>query len=140
MRPSSKPTGAVWHLLSEWSDNHPFKPNQTRMADLFDVSTSLISDWKYMQSVMQVDEMERIAEVTGIELAIIARAVAEDRRRVMGNAEHPAPTIMPSKDGQPEDAFRRLSAQGPNVKDTPLKRVAKKAAIGGRGRRQENQE
>lgn len=80
MRPSNKPTGAVWRLLAEWSRNHPLRPNQTQMAGLFEVSTSLLSDWKYMQSVMQPDDMTLIAERTGIELALITRAVAEDKR------------------------------------------------------------
>lgn len=80
MRPSSKPTGAVWRLLSEWSANHPLRPNQSQMAGFFDISTSLMSNWKYMESVMQADEMELIAEKTGIDIALIARAVAEDKK------------------------------------------------------------
>lgn len=78
MRRSDNPTGAVWRLLSGWSYAHPLRPNQTQMARVFGVSTSLVSSWKYMQSAMQTDDMLRVAEATGIPFAEIATAVSED--------------------------------------------------------------
>ena len=79
MRPSRKPTGAVWELLRLWSQEHPLHPNQTQMAGLFGVSTSLLSNWKFMESAMQPDDMRLIADKTGMDIGLIAAAVAEDK-------------------------------------------------------------
>lgn len=78
VRPSDKPTGAVWALLASWSSRHALRPNQSQMAGLFEVSTSLMSDWKYMRSAMQTDDMLRVCESTGIPFVDLAEAVSLD--------------------------------------------------------------
>ncbi|WP_426243773.1 hypothetical protein [Nocardioides sp. LHG3406-4] len=82
MRPSSKPTGALWRLLEEWASNHPLDPNQRQLAHLFGVSDSLLSNWKYMESAMQTDDMLRVSEATGIAFEVLAQAVREDSPHV----------------------------------------------------------
>lgn len=77
-RPSSRPTGAVWRLLERWSTEHPLRPNQAQMARLFGVSGSLLSNWKYCDSLMQTDDIALVAEKTGMEFERVAAAAAED--------------------------------------------------------------
>lgn len=83
MRPSEKPTGAVWALLDAWARNHPLKPKQSQMAGLFGVSSSLVSQWKYCESTMQPDDMARVSEETGIPYDELAQALREDMPRLV---------------------------------------------------------
>lgn len=78
MRPTDKPTGAVWRLLREWSEEHPLHPNQQQMATFFEVSKSLLSGWKLRESVMQPDDMQRVSNLTGIPYSSLSEALRED--------------------------------------------------------------
>jgi DNA-binding transcriptional regulator YdaS (Cro superfamily) len=83
MRPTSNSPGAVWRLLDDWAKAHPLKPNQNQLAGLIGVSSSLVSSWKYCQSMMQPDDMTTISERTGIAYDDLARAVREDTPRIL---------------------------------------------------------
>lgn len=77
-RPSERPTGAVWRLLEEWSKEHELEPNQKQMAKMFGVSDSLVSNWKYMDSLMQPNDVNTVAQKTGIPVAELFAAAVED--------------------------------------------------------------
>lgn len=90
-RPSSRPTGAVWRLLEGWQAEHPLRPNQRQMARLFEISSSLLSNWKYMDSLMQTDDIKLVSEKTGIPFGEVAAAAAEDApmaRAAAANRRH----------------------------------------------------
>lgn len=94
MRTSERPSGQVWDLLEQWRQAHPLKPNQTQMARLLGVSKSLISSWKYMESMMQTDDMKQVSKQTDIAFDDLARAAAADAEKVV---EHLAHRRMQSK-------------------------------------------
>lgn len=77
-RPSDRPSGAVWRLLDEWRQAHPLNPNQRQLAGLLEVSDSLLSSWKLCQSVIQREDVDLIAERTGIKKALVQAAADED--------------------------------------------------------------
>lgn len=111
MRPSEKPTGAVWELLLAWKQDHPLRPNQSQMAGLFGVSSSLLSNWKYMESRMQTDDMQNISDKTGIAYEDLARAVSADMPSILINiaarpaaARHGRSTGRSARDRQDADA------------------------------------
>lgn len=81
-RPTTKQPGAVWALLDAWAREHPLDPNQRQIAGLLGVSQQLLSQWKFCQSTLQPDDMDRIARETGIPYAQLAAAVREDQPRV----------------------------------------------------------
>lgn len=84
MRPSEKSSGEVWRLLQEWSDNHPMKRvSQTQMAAMFGVSPSLVSQWKYREGRMQVDDIRSVSDATGIAYGDLAAAVDQDMDHVV---------------------------------------------------------
>lgn len=86
-RPSTKPTGAVWRLLAQWADEHPLEPNQRQIANLLDVSTSLLSSWKYCESMIQSDDMLKLSQRTEIPYEQVAAAAAEDIPKVLEHTE-----------------------------------------------------
>lgn len=93
MRPTDKTTGAVWRLLSAWSEeqraNDPLhrRVTQGELANLFGVSVSLVSNWKYRESEMQTDEMRRGSKATGIPFDELSNAVREDIDHILRHNE-----------------------------------------------------
>ena len=77
-RPSERPTGAVWRLLEAWSEAHELNPNQKQMARMFGVSDSLLSNWKYVDSLMQTDDINQVSQKTGIPIGDLMAAAVED--------------------------------------------------------------
>lgn len=84
MRPSDKPTGAVWRVLEEWAareqerDDLKRRVTQMTMVERFGVKRSIISHWKYMTSRMQMDDLLRIVETTDITFDELSKALEED--------------------------------------------------------------
>lgn len=64
-----------------------FKPNQSQVAEMLGVSTSLLSNWKFMESAIQVDDLERISRITGLTYTELAQAAREDAGHVAAAVE-----------------------------------------------------
>ena len=91
MRPTDRPSGAVWRVMDAWADRQQRadsfarRPSQLDMAKAFGVSKSLITAWKMMDSRMQVQEMVEIARRTDISVMELTLALAEDEPTIALN-------------------------------------------------------
>lgn len=52
---------------------------------MFGVSDSLMSNWKYMDSLMQTNDINTVAQKTGIPFAKLAQAASEDAETVVNH-------------------------------------------------------
>lgn len=104
MRPTKNQPGAVWALLEEWARSHPLDPNQRQLANLLGVSDSLLSAWKYCQSMLQPPEMETISQQTGIKYDALARALREDMPRILENVQARRSTKTPPRGSREREA------------------------------------
>lgn len=75
MRPTDRPETAFWRRIWEWRNAQWIKPTQTQMAELFDVSTSALSSWKYGPEVPSMNNLLVVSEVTKIPFEELARLV-----------------------------------------------------------------
>lgn len=91
MRPSERPSGAVWRVMDAWAsrqqkaDAFNRRPAQLDMAKAFGVSKSLITAWKMMDSRIQVQDMVTIASRTDITYGELSVALAEDEPTIARN-------------------------------------------------------
>lgn len=108
-RPTKKSTGALWALLDAWAERQRseslvgHKPTQVEMAHLFGVSDSLLGQWKFRETRVQTEDMERIARKTGLSFDEVMAAAREDLPAATRHVQHRRSSRRPPQGPQVQE-------------------------------------
>jgi transcriptional regulator with XRE-family HTH domain len=71
--------GYLWAIIQEWMDAMPYPPSQRDLAKRLEISSSVLSDWKYGEGFPSPERLVRLALEIRVPYERVLDAVLIDR-------------------------------------------------------------